>query len=153
MVLAVSLTLGACGHHIRPPDADNAADDGVNAYPANYKADILAAMHAYLNNPTGIRDAAISEPALKTIGNATRYMACLKFNAKKNATEYAGMKEIAAIFLAGRFDHFIEIEGAYAPAWPIRRFRNCKSCRRDPAPCATIPLSPWSRRGSACSTR
>jgi hypothetical protein len=108
LALAVSLVLGACGHHIRPPDADNAADDGTNAYPANYKADILAAMHAYLNNPSGIRDAAISEPALKTSGNATRYLVCLKFTAKKNASEYAGPKEIAASFLVGRFDHFIE---------------------------------------------
>ena len=109
LVLAVSLTLGACGHHIRPPEADNAADDGTNPYPANYKADILAAMHAYLNNPTGIRDAAIAEPALKASGNATRYLVCLKFNAKKNASEYAGPKEVAASFLVGRFDHFIEV--------------------------------------------
>jgi hypothetical protein len=121
LALAVSLTLGACGHHIRPSDADNGGDDGTNAYPANYRSDILAAMHAYLNNPTGIRDAAISEPALKASGNATRYLVCLKFNAKKNVSEYAGTKEIAASFLVGRFDHFIEVARepcagiAYAP--------------------------------------
>src|SRR5271163_2008946 len=109
LAFAVSLILSACGHHMRPPDADNAGDDGANAYPANYRSDILAAMHAYLNNPTGIRDAAISEPALKASGNATRYLVCLKFNAKKNASEYAGTREIAASFLAGRFDHFIEL--------------------------------------------
>jgi len=108
LALAASLILGACGHHIRSPDADTAADDGANAYPANYRSDILAAMHAYLNNPTGIRDAAISEPALKASGNATRYLVCLKFNAKKNASEYAGVREMPVIFLAGRFDQFIE---------------------------------------------
>jgi hypothetical protein len=109
LALAVLLILSACGHHIRPPDADNGGDDGANAYPANYRSDILAAMHAYLNNPTGIRDAAISEPVLKASGDATRYLVCLKFNAKKNASEYAGAKEIAASFLVGRFDHFIEM--------------------------------------------
>jgi hypothetical protein len=109
LALAVSLILGACGHHLRQPDAGNAGDDGANAYPANYRSDILAAMHAYLNNPTGIRDAAIAEPALKASGNTTRYLVCLKFNAKKNVSEYAGTKEIAASFLAGRFDHFIEM--------------------------------------------
>jgi len=98
----VALLLGGCGHL----GADN--DSGANAYPANYKADILGAMHAYLNNPTGVRDAALSEPAIKTVGGTTRYMACLKFNAKKNANDYAGMKEIAAVFLAGRFDQFVE---------------------------------------------
>jgi hypothetical protein len=101
--LGVALLLGGCGHHL---GADS--DNGANAYPANYKSDILGAMHAYLNNPTGIRDAALSEPAIKTLSGTTRYMACLKFNPKKNATDYAGIKEIAAVFLAGRFDQFVE---------------------------------------------
>jgi hypothetical protein len=35
-------------------------------------------------------------------------VACLKFNPKKNASEYAGVKEVAAVFLAGRFDQFVE---------------------------------------------
>src|ERR1700722_2564867 len=76
-VLAVSL--GACGHH--PPDATTESE--INLYPTNYKSDILGAMHAYLNNPTGIRDAAISDPTLKTVANRTRYVACVKFNGKR----------------------------------------------------------------------
>ena len=40
-------------------------------------------MHAYLNDPTGIRDAGISDPALKSVGNLQRYVVCLRFNAKK----------------------------------------------------------------------
>ena len=104
MLLAASL--GGCGHHHHP---ESAGDSAVNAYPANYKSDILAAMHAYLNNPTGIRDAEISDPALKSMGNTTRYTACLKFNAKKDrGNDYAGVKEIAAVFLVGRFDQFVE---------------------------------------------
>ena len=57
LILGMTLLLGACGHH-RQLDADNSSDDELNAYPSNYKADILAAMHSYLNDPTGIRDAA-----------------------------------------------------------------------------------------------
>jgi hypothetical protein len=109
LLLGVTLLLGGCGHH-HEADADSAGDDAINAYPANYKSDILAAMHSYLNDPTGIRDAAISQPALKTsgFGTATRYVVCLHFNPKKSASEYAGTKEIAATFLAGRFDHFAD---------------------------------------------
>jgi len=109
LFLGLALVLSACGSH-HWLDADNPGDDRINAYPAKYKSDILSAMHAYLNDPTGIRDAAITEPALKPNGNGsnTRYIVCLKFNAKKNASEYASMKEIAASFLAGRFDQFIE---------------------------------------------
>ena len=41
-------------------------------------------MHAYLNNPTGIRDATMSTPMLKPVGNSTRYVVCLRFNGKQD---------------------------------------------------------------------
>jgi hypothetical protein len=113
-VLGVTLTLAACGHQ-RHADTDNDSEERINAYPTNYRSDILAAMHSYLNDPTGIRGAAIAQPALKTTANATttgsreRYVVCLQFNPKKNASEYAGQKTVAAVFLAGRFDHFADI--------------------------------------------
>jgi hypothetical protein len=103
-LLALIFALGACGHDLVPD-----GDGGINAYPANYKSDILAAMHAYLNNPTGIRDAAISEPTLKWSGNVNRYVACLRFTAKKNASEYGGTREIAAVFMGGRLDRFVDL--------------------------------------------
>jgi hypothetical protein len=107
LLFGVMLLLGSCGNH-HQLDTDNSSDAGINEYPSNYKVDIVAAMHAYLNDPTGIRDAAISEPALKLSGNAMRYTVCVKFNPKKTASEYAGGKEVAALFFAGRFDQFIE---------------------------------------------
>jgi hypothetical protein len=104
-MMLVAAVLAGCAHHRSDGDGANA----LNAYPANYKSDILAAMHAYLDNPTGIRDAAIGEPALKSKGGTTRYVVCVKFNGKKNrSNEYAGIKEIAAEFMVGRFDQFIE---------------------------------------------
>jgi hypothetical protein len=60
LLLSLIFTLGACGHGL-VPDSDE-----INVYPTNYKSDIVAAMHAYLKNPTGIRDAAISEPTIKS---------------------------------------------------------------------------------------
>jgi hypothetical protein len=108
-LIIVALALSACagGHH----RADEAGgEEGVNAYPANYKTDILAAMHAYLKDPTAIRDASISEPELKSasLTMPSRYMLCLRYNPKKTATVYEGMREVAAVFVAGRFDQFIE---------------------------------------------
>jgi hypothetical protein len=105
LLLGMSLLLCACGHH--RPDSDG--ESSINVYPTNYKSDILGAMHAYLNNPTGIRDAAISEPAIKTIGGTARYVVCLELNAKKNGSnDYAGMRVIVAAFFTGRFDQFVE---------------------------------------------
>ena len=114
LILGLTLLLGACTHGHHSSDAAGGDDEEINAYPTNYKPDILAAMHAYLNDPTGIRDAGIADPALKSVGSAKRYVVCLRFNAKtrfdakKNSNDYAGVKEAAAIFVAGRFDRFAE---------------------------------------------
>jgi hypothetical protein len=108
LIIGVALLLGACagGHH----RTDEAGGEGVNAYPTNYKTDILAAMRVYVSDPTAIRDASISEPVLKSasLTMPSRYMLCLRFNPKKTATVYEGIREVAAVFVAGRFDQFIE---------------------------------------------
>ncbi|HEX4409553.1 MAG TPA: hypothetical protein VH206_12335 [Xanthobacteraceae bacterium] len=119
--MVLTVLLGACSHH--QLDEATGGDDAVNVLPKNYKAEIVSAMHAYLNDPTGIRDAAIGAPVLKSTGNGgpTRYIVCVKFNPKKNAKDYSGVKEVAATFIAGRFDRFIETpreqcaETAYTP--------------------------------------
>jgi hypothetical protein len=105
LLLALPLALGACS---RIGKVDT-SDEGINAYPANYKTDLMAAMHAYLNDPTGIKDAAISEPLLKPVGRNTHYVACLRFTGKLSGTSYAAPKDLAAVFLAGRFDQFVEV--------------------------------------------
>jgi len=107
LLAGVGLILGACSHNAPSTDAA-AANSELNTPPADYKREILGAMHAYLNDPTGIRDAAIAEPALKTIGNTTRYVVCVRLNAKKRGGDYAGVKDMGAVFMVGRFDHFVE---------------------------------------------
>lgn len=106
LVFGLALLLGGCGHNSLTASGDD--EGGANAYPANYKTDILGAVHVYLNDPTGIRDGAVSPPALKQVAGDTRYIACVKFNPKKNNTDYAGVRELAAVFLGGRFDHFAD---------------------------------------------
>ena len=101
-----ALVLGACSHHA--PSTAVVENPELNAPPTNYQPEILAAMHAYLNDPTGIRDAEIAQPALKTVGDSQRYVVCVRFNAKKRGNEYAGVKEVAAVFMVGRFDHFVD---------------------------------------------
>jgi hypothetical protein len=110
-LLAIAIGLGfglaACAHHDGAPDPA-AANSEFNTPPTDSKREILAAMHAYFNDPTGIRDAEISEPALRSINNTTRYIVCVRYNAKKRSGGYAGVKDIAAVFMASRFDHFAE---------------------------------------------
>jgi hypothetical protein len=108
-LLAFVLALGGCAHGSSPGGAAPENDPDINVLPANYKPEIVAAMHAYLSDPTGIRDAGIAQPALKTVGGNLRYVVCLRFNAKKRGIEYAGTKEVSAVFVAGRLDRFAEI--------------------------------------------
>lgn len=115
LLFAATLLLGACaGRHFGFGGRDG-DESGINAYPDNYKSDILAAMHAYLNDPTGIRDAAISQPMLKSVAVGTRYIVCLRFNGKEDNGSYAGDRQIAAEFVAGRFDDFIDVAAAREP--------------------------------------
>jgi len=109
-VFAAALLLAGCslGQGFGFTGSDGGGDE-LNARPANYKPDILNAMHAYLNDPVGMRDAGIADPALKQVGGVTRYVVCVRYNARKNRKEYAGTKEVAAVFMAGRFDHFTEV--------------------------------------------
>jgi hypothetical protein len=103
-----SLTLGACAGHSLGLGGTDGDDGGTQTYPDDYEAQILAAMHAYLNDPTGIRDAAIAQPALKEVSVGTRYVVCLRFNGKRDDGSYAGVKQIAAVFRAGRFEDFVD---------------------------------------------
>jgi hypothetical protein len=98
--------LGGCSHG--SPSTETVENSEINTPPTDYKREILAAMHAYLNDPTGVRDAEIAPPALKNVGSYPRYVVCLRFNARKRGSEYAGVKEIAAVFLVGRFDRFLD---------------------------------------------
>jgi hypothetical protein len=80
----------------------------VNIEPTNYKADIIAFMRTYLNDPSQIREAAVSEPMIKTVGTDNRYVVCLRYNARNTQGKYAGARDRLAVFLSGRFDRIVE---------------------------------------------
>jgi hypothetical protein len=95
------LLLAGCGGGT---SMQSSATGPTNTEPTTYKEDILAFLRTYLNDPTEVREAAISQPALKSVAGRTRYVACLRFNAKKSNGEYAGAKERLVVFLSGRLD-------------------------------------------------
>ncbi len=81
-----------------------------NVLPANYRADLLAYLKTYLNDPTGIREAFIAEPVLRNVGGTTtfgatqRYIVCLRFNAKNSVGRYEGSRDRVVVFLGGKLD-------------------------------------------------
>jgi hypothetical protein len=82
--------------------------DAENVYPQGYRQDLLAFLRTYLNDPSHVRSASVSQPQLKYIGPGDRYVACVRYNARNSDGKYVGSKDGAAIYVAGRLDRFID---------------------------------------------
>jgi hypothetical protein len=79
-----------------------------NIPPANYKTEILDQLRMLLTDPTNIRDAFLAEPVLKPYGRDTRYIACLRFNARNSDGSYIGSRDRAVFFYAGKLTAIID---------------------------------------------
>ena len=104
MAVLLALALGGCsgfGTSKPPPPIE------ANVFPANYKSAIADFLRTYLGNPTKVRDAYISAPALKPIGSGTHYISCVRYNPRDSANHYTGNEERVAEFLGGRLNQFL----------------------------------------------
>ena len=111
--MIAALAPAACTTNIEPTQGElKAAWDSSNVPPANYKADIVAFMRAYLNDPSNVRNAAVSAPALKIVPGdpGERFISCLRFNAKKSGGVYAGNRTGIVVYASGKLDHFIDAQ-------------------------------------------
>ena len=109
-ILMLPIALTACaggdeGRSIAYPD-----DRGVASqpYPDNYRAELLAFMKAYLNDPRGVHDAAMAEPVQRTVGGRVRYVACVRFTPRESDGSYRESRERAVLYVNGRLDRVIE---------------------------------------------
>jgi hypothetical protein len=111
-VVLLALALASCGKTLDQLSTDQRKADwaAANVYPADYRAELIAYLRTYLNDPTGIREAAISEPALKSIGSGDRYVVCVRFNPKRSGG-YAGAKDHLVIYAGGKLDRYLETAG------------------------------------------
>lgn len=83
-----------------------------NIAPRNPRADIVALMRTYLNDPTNVREASVSEPELREVGpGRRRYVSCLRYNARMSDGRYAGRKVSLVTFWQGRLDRITDNPG------------------------------------------
>ncbi|HYI04476.1 MAG TPA: hypothetical protein VD858_06285 [Reyranella sp.] len=109
-VLVVPLLLAGCSSDwMRGQEASVQTH---SVFPQNYRTEIVALMHTYLNDPTGVRDAFVSEPSQRTIEGISRYVSCVRYNAKKTGGQYAGSKDSMVLFRGGRLERVIDNEMA-----------------------------------------
>lgn len=81
---------------------------GNQPFPNNYRAELLAFMRTYLNNPVGVHDAAMAEPVQRTVGGRVRYVSCLRFTPRESDGSYRELRERAILYVNGRLDRVVE---------------------------------------------
>jgi hypothetical protein len=87
-----------------------AAIQAHGVFPQNYRAEIVALMRSYLNDPTGVRDAYVSEPAQRPIEGINRYVSCVRYTAKKTGGQYSPSRDSLVLFRSGRLDRIVDTE-------------------------------------------
>jgi hypothetical protein len=96
--LPLAFVLNACLYAEKKPQE--------NLLPKDYKFEIIEMVRGSLEDPTNIRDAAISEPVLKPVAGTTRYVICFRYN-PRDAHGYLGIKSLAAVYYAGQMTQII----------------------------------------------
>jgi hypothetical protein len=106
--LALVGILGGCASDVGPSKAElKARWEAENVYPQGYRRDLLAFLRTYLNEPSGVRGAAVSAPVLKDVGPGERYMTCVRYNERKDG-RYPGPKDGVAVYVSGKLDRFFD---------------------------------------------
>ena len=112
-ILLLPVVLAACAGSDDGRSITFTDDRGVaeQPYPNNYRAELLAFMRTYLNNPVDVHDAAMAEPVQRTVGGRLRYVSCLRFTPRESDGSYHNLRERAVVYVDGRLDHVVEKAG------------------------------------------
>jgi hypothetical protein len=121
--LLLPILLAACASSDESKPITFTDDRGVSdqPFPQDYRAEILAFMRTYLNNPVGVHDAAMAAPVQRTLGRRLRYVSCLRFTPRESDGSYGQPRERAIVYVDGRLDRVVENAGescagaTYAP--------------------------------------
>jgi hypothetical protein len=108
-VLALGITMSACAsnNYEVSEEVRKAEWEAKNVYPQAFRAEILAYLRTYLNDPSGVKEAAVSEPVLKPMGLGNRYVSCLRYRAKTSG-DSGSVKDHLVVFVQGKLDAFKE---------------------------------------------
>lgn len=80
-------------------------------FPENYRAELLAFMRTYLNNPVNVHNAMMADPVQRTVGGRERYVTCLRYSEQQSDGSYRDPREGAVVFINGRLDHMQQNAG------------------------------------------
>jgi hypothetical protein len=109
VAVSAATALAGCANDLGPSASElKARWDAENVYPQAYRQDLLAFLRTYLNDPSNVRGAAVSQPQLKFVGSGDRYVACVRYNSRNTDGKYLGSKDGAAVYVGGKLDRFLD---------------------------------------------
>jgi ABC-type Fe3+-hydroxamate transport system substrate-binding protein len=126
LLLAFALALAACSSEVKEPEA--------NVFPANYKQEILDTLAKTLDVPTGTREAFITDPALIPVNKDSRYIVCVRANARNVDNTYSGSKDRIAYFYGGHLNQVVMADqgqcakAAYKPFPELEKLCYANKC-------------------------
>jgi hypothetical protein len=113
ILLPLALTTCMESDEVRPTSFIEDSNDAIQPFPANYRAELVAFMRTYLNNPVGVHEASVAEPVQRTVGGRARYVACMRFAERQSDGSYREPLEQAVVFVGGRLDRIAQKAGEY----------------------------------------
>ena len=119
--------LAACSNY-NPPEVDP------NLAPVDFKKEIIDTLTTTLNDPTNLRDAYLSDPAMMPVGNDQRYASCLRYNERDANHRYMGITDHIAYFYGGHLNQLIVAtkeqceKAAYKPFPELEKLCLGKKC-------------------------
>lgn len=126
---AFAMSLLACSSASKKEPEENP-----NIFPSDYKNEILNTMTSSLDDPTNIRSAYISEPALRPAGKEERYVVCVRSDSRDVSKRYTGVKDRIAIFYGGHITQLVDAtreqcgNAAYRPFPELENLCQAKKC-------------------------
>ena len=124
LAILLAFALGGCAG-VEGPSAETVR--AARTFPTNYKTELLAHLRNFLNDPSNVRSAFISQPALGRIEGEERYLSCVRFDARSTTGSYRGSRDHLAVFFGGKLEYFIELR-------PETREGRCRSAAYEPFP-------------------
>ena len=131
-ILALPIMLAACagGDEGRSFSAFGDKPETPQTFPVNFRVELLAFMKTYLNNPVGVRDAAMADPVMRDVNGKMRYISCLRYSARESDGSYREPRERAVLFVNGRLDRMIEKSGELCAGAAFAQFSELEKMTR-----------------------
>jgi len=137
LIAALAFALAGCSSVSSWFDSSSKAPPvDPNAFPADYKKEIINTMLTLVDEPPKVRDSFVTDPALRTAGAEQRYVVCVRTSARNASGQFEPPKDRIGYFYGGHLNQLVDAtpeqcgNAAYKPFPELDHMCAGKSCER-----------------------